>query len=246
MTAEKRRMGLDGPRDCRDEAVSTVGCRRIAVVGDSLGAGLGDPVPDLELVGWADRIGLALRSYYHGVSITNLAQVHASTAEITCTQLEPTLALRPNLIIVTAGGVDLLSRTWDPGAFRIVYRTLLDQLLASGAIVLTTTWHNAPPAVLMRPALGRRFSRRIGEASMVVRAVSDELGATCLDFWHMPDLLDAGCYSCDGIHPNARGYLRVAEVIADGLARHAALAVPYSALRTKHERQPDDMVRSCA
>jgi hypothetical protein len=68
--------------------------------------------------------------------------------------------------------------------------------------------------------------------------VSGDLGVACLDFWQMPDLLDAGCYSGDGIHPNARGYLRVAEVIADGLGRHARMPVPSSALRSLPEHRP--------
>jgi lysophospholipase L1-like esterase len=202
------------------------------VVGDSLGAGLGDSVPGLDLVGWVDRLALALRSHYPDVCIANLARSGLTTTEIIRTQLDRALALRPHLIIVTAGVNDLLARTWDPDTFRLAYGALLDGLLAGGATVLTTTWHNVPLAVPMPPALARRFSRRIGEASSIVRQVSRELGAPCLDFWHMPDLLDAECYSGDGIHPNARGYLRVAEVIADGVGRHPGMPVPHGALRS--------------
>jgi lysophospholipase L1-like esterase len=178
------------------------------------------------------------------VCVANLAQSGLTTTEIICTQLDHALALRPYLIIVTAGGNDVLARTWDPDTYRRAYSALLVGLLAGGATVLTTTWHNAPLAVPMPPALARRFSRRLSEASSVVRQVSREVGAPCLDFWHMPDLLDTGCYSGDGIHPNARGYLRVAEIIADGLGRHAELPVPYSALRTLPERWPADTALS--
>jgi lysophospholipase L1-like esterase len=215
--------------------VGTGGPRHVVVVGDSLGAGQGDAVRGLEMVGWADRLALALRSHYPDVCVTNLARNGLTTAEISHTQLDRAVALQPYLIIVTAGGNDLLARTWDPDTFRLAFRALLEPLLASGAIVLTTTWHNVPLAVPMPPALARRFSRRIGEASCVVREVSCQLGAPCLDFWQMPDLLDAGCYSSDSIHPNARGYLRVAEVIAAGLGRHVGMPVPSSALRTPRE-----------
>jgi hypothetical protein len=49
--------------------------------------------------------------------------------------------------------------------------------------------------------------------------------------------MDADCYSRDGIHPNARGYLRVCTVVADTLCRHCGLAVPAGALCTPEERQ---------
>jgi len=87
----------------------------------------------------------------------------------------------------------------------------------------------------MPPALARRFAKRLSEASSVVREVSQALGAPCVDFWHMPALLDAGCYSTDGIHPNAHGYLRVAEVLADALARHGGLPLSRRSLRTRAE-----------
>jgi lysophospholipase L1-like esterase len=221
----------------REEADGATGCRLIVVMGDSLAAGLGDQVPGLDIVGWADRLALALRATRAGISITNLAQSGCGIAEIARTQLVRTLALHPELIIVTAGGVDLLARTWSPHAFWRSYSALLERLVASGATVLTTTWHDVPRAVPMPPALAYHASRRLCEAGTVVRRVSEDLGTPCLDFWNMPTLLDAGCYSADGIHPNARGYLRVAGVIASGVHRYAGLQVPYIALRTQQERR---------
>lgn len=123
---------------------------------------------------------------------------------------------------------------------------LLGSLLASGATVLTTTWHNVTLAVPMSPALARLLSQRLDQASAIVRGVSDELGAPCIDFWHMPDLLDAACCSTDGIHPNARGYHRVAGVVADALGRHTGVSVPHSVLRSLSEHRLDHSARSSA
>ena len=205
------------------------------IVGDSLGAGRGDPVHGLELVGWAARLAVALRAQDTGVRVTNLARSGLKTVEIADTQVEPALQLQPDLIVLAAGGNDLLDREWDPHAFRRAYARLVERLQAGGATVITTTWHDVPSAVPMPPALARRFSRRLAQASHVVREVSHELGAACVDFWQLPDLLDADCYSRDGIHPNARGYLRVCEVIAEALSEHAGLNVPRSALCTSRE-----------
>ena len=207
------------------------------IVGDSLAAGHGDPVPGLELVGWATRVAVALRTRYAGLRVANMARNGLTVDGIVRTQLAPAVAARPNLIVLIAGGNDVLARTWDPDAFRHDFRLLLEGLMAGGALVLTTTWHDVPRAVPMPAALGRRLSRRLAEAGAAVREVGGDLGAPCVDFWHMPALLDAGCYSADGIHPNARGYLRVAEVLADALGRHAGLPVPHGALRTPAEHR---------
>ena len=231
-------------RTSRDEAAVQATCSRLVVVGDSLGAGRGDLVPGLELVGWADWLAADLRSRQAGMHITNLARSGLTTAEILHTQLDSARALQSQLIVLIAGGNDLIGRTWDPDAFRRDYRALLGSLLASGATVLTTTWHDLTLAVPMPPALARRLSRRLDQAGAIVRGASEELGAHCLDFWQMPDLLDAACYSSDGIHPNARGYLRVAQVVADALGRHAEVPVLHSALRSLPEHRLDRSARS--
>jgi lysophospholipase L1-like esterase len=211
--------------------------RHLVVVGDSLGLGFGERVRGLELVGWADRVAMALRALWPGVRYTNLATNGLTTEGIARTQLASALALRPDLIIVVAGGNDLLARRWDAAAFRAAYTALLAPLVATGATVVTTTWHDVPAAVRMPAALAQRFSRRLAAAGAVVRAVSAEHGAVCVDFWRMPDLLDARCYSRDGKHPNARGYLRVARVMAEVLCHQAAAVIPAGALYTAAEQR---------
>ena len=134
--------------------------RHLVVVGDSLGLGFGERVRGLELVGWADRVAMALRALWPGVRYTNLATIGLTTEGIARTQLASALALRPDLIIVVAGGNDLLARRWDAAAFRAAYAELLASLVATGATVLTTTWHDVPAAVRSRRR-GTRGQRRV-------------------------------------------------------------------------------------
>jgi lysophospholipase L1-like esterase len=212
------------------------GWRHFVVVGDSLGLGVGQRVPGLELVGAADRLATALRTLRPAMRYTNLAVSGHTTRQIAGTQLPTALALRPDLVLLVAGGSDLLGLRWDPIAFRDAYAPLLGQLMATGARVLTTTWHNLPQAVPMPARLAEGFSRRLAEASAIVLEASAQHGATCVDLWPMPDLLNAHCYSSDGIHPNARGYLRVAHVMAQALAHLAGVARLTTALYTPGER----------
>jgi lysophospholipase L1-like esterase len=214
------------------------GLRHLVVVGDSLAAGVGDPVASLTLVGWADRLALALRQQCPQMGYSNLAVGGLTTSQIADGQLAAARALAPDLLILCAGGNDLLARRWDPAAFRGAYTALLAGLIGTGAAVITTTWHNLPLAVSMPAVLAQRYSRRLAEASAIVREVSAAEGSTCVDFWNLPDLLDAHCYSADGTHPNARGYLRVAQMFASAVARQTGIEVADSALYQGSERGP--------
>lgn len=214
-----------GAADLGDPAMT-----RLVVVGDSLAAGIGDAVPGLRLVGWADRLAMALGRHCPQVRCANLAAGGLTTAQVAGRQLAGVRALAPDLIILCAGGNDLLSRRWDPAAFRRDYAALLAALLGTGATVITTTWHDVPRAVAMPAALAERFSRRLAEAGEVVREVSAAHGAVCVDFWRMPMLLDSQCYSADGIHPNALGYLRVAGMLAGSVAEVLGIALPPGAI----------------
>jgi lysophospholipase L1-like esterase len=208
----------------------------MVVVGDSLGLGYGERVPELEVIGWADRLALALRALQPGMRYTNLATVGLTTNQVAKMQVRAALAMKPDLILLVAGGNDVLARRWDPSAFRDTYAPMLEQLVASGATVLTTTWHNMPLAVPMPARRADALSSRLAEASVIVRELSEHYGATCVDFWQLPNLLDEHCYGSDGVHPNAQGYLRVAHVLAQSLARLAGSPVPHDALYTPMER----------
>jgi hypothetical protein len=98
--------------------------------------------------------------------------------------------------------------------------------------------NNQKLAVSMPAVLAQRYSCRLAEASAIVREVSAAEGSTCVDFWNMPELLDAHCYSVDGTHPNARGYLRVAQMLAAAVARQTGIEVAESALYLESERDP--------
>ncbi len=208
----------------------------LVIVGDSLGAGHGDPVQGLELVGWADRLAVALQARTPPLRVCNLARIGRTTEEIAREQCAQVPRLRPAVIVVCAGGNDMLQRRWQPRVFRQVYMALLQRLMASGARVITTTWHDVPRVVPMQPALARHFSERLAAGSGVVRGISRELGMPCIDFWYRPALLDAGCYSRDRLHPNALGYLRLAGAIAAALSPFAGLRIPQGALYTRRER----------
>src|ERR1700710_2505484 len=83
---------------------------RYVAIGDSWTEGVGDPDPDRPngLRGWADRVAEALAAESEDFRYANLAIRGRTVEEILDEQLEPALALKPDLLTIQGGGNDLL------------------------------------------------------------------------------------------------------------------------------------------
>src|ERR1700760_3768328 len=95
--------------------------RSFVAMGDSFSEGLDDPYPDGTYRGWADLVAARLAvDSGPDFGYANLAIRGKVLHEITDEQLEPTLAMKPDLVSVAAGGNDVLRPLVDT-------RALVDQ-----------------------------------------------------------------------------------------------------------------------
>src|SRR5262245_17184984 len=78
--------------------------RRLVVVGDSTAEGIGDPVDGYCMLGWADRVAAELAGAAPGLVYRNLGCWDLRTAQVRAAQLDPALALSPDLAVVACGG----------------------------------------------------------------------------------------------------------------------------------------------
>jgi lysophospholipase L1-like esterase len=85
--------------------------RRHVAVGDSLSEGLGDPLPDRGVRGWATLFAEHLREVAPELEFTNLAVRGHRTRDAIRRQLPAALELRPDLVTVFIGGNDVLLST---------------------------------------------------------------------------------------------------------------------------------------
>src|SRR5512142_2623698 len=88
--------------------------RNFVAMGDSFTEGLDDPYPDGTYRGWADLVAarLAVESG-PDFRYANLAIRGKVLDQLVDEQLDPTLAMRPDLISVAAGGNDVLRPVLD-------------------------------------------------------------------------------------------------------------------------------------
>lgn len=89
---------------------------RYVALGDSFTEGVGDEEPDLPngVRGWADRVAEELARTNPGFEYANLAIRGRLLGQIVDEQLEPAIALQPDLVTISAGGNDLIRRAATP------------------------------------------------------------------------------------------------------------------------------------
>jgi lysophospholipase L1-like esterase len=184
--------------------------RRFVAIGDSLTEGIGDLGMDGVPNGWADRFAAGLAAEQGELRYANLAIRGLTTAEVLATQLAPAVALRPDLASAVVGMNDLIRPLIDLPKLRTQLNTLVGVLTASGAVVLTATLPNPGSVVRLPSVVQRRFDARVDRFNDLVREVSADHGARCLDIARHP--MNAPDLRCeDRLHPSPYGHQRIAE-----------------------------------
>jgi lysophospholipase L1-like esterase len=195
--------------------MSTTGpFHRYVALGDSFTEGVGDPDPDRPngLRGWADRVAEVLAGRSDDFGYANLAirgrKLHAIVDE----QLEPALALRPDLVTIYAGANDILRPKVDLDALAADYDRALARLAGTGARVLVWTAFDPGGSAIYRPVRGR-----FALYNELVRESADRHGATVVDFWRLREYRDWRYWDTDRMHMGPPGHQRMAIEVLDRL-----------------------------
>lgn len=181
--------------------------RRYVALGDSLSEGLQDLAADGAPRGWADRLaqGLADRCG-EDVRYANLAIRGRLLRPIIAEQLEPALALKPDLVSLWGGGNDILRPRADPDAIAAELERAVVRLREAGADVMLGTGVDAkgsPVLELTRP--------RTAVFNANVWTIARRHGAHVIDAWGMRSLKHWGMWYDDRLHFNSIGHERVAQ-----------------------------------
>ena len=178
--------------------------QRFVVLGDSVAAGLCEPVEGYSDLQWADRIASELRAVRPDLAYLNLGVSGLRTREILSTQLEPALVFGPDLALVVGGGNDAFPATYDADRVDRELTLMITTLQDSGADVMTLGMFDVSysPAVAdwLRPGLRQRM-RTLSDRTAVL---ADKLGTIHISLTDHPLSTDPGLYSTDGRHGNAR------------------------------------------
>ncbi len=187
---------------------------RYVAIGDSFTEGVGDPDPARPngLRGWADRVAEVLATETDDFGYANLAIRGRKLRTIIAEQLEPALALGPDLVTIHAGGNDVLRPKVDLDALAAAYDDAVGRLTASGARVVMFTIFDPGGSGIYAPVRGR-----MAIFNEWVREIADTHGATVVDMWRMRTADLTQIMDTDRMHLNAAGHQHLAMAVLDAL-----------------------------
>jgi len=187
---------------------------RYVALGDSFTEGVGDPDPDRPngCRGWADRVAEVLATRTEDFGYANLAIRGRKLPAILAEQVEPALALRPDLVTIHGGGNDVLRPKVDLDALADQYDAGIGRLVGSGAQVVMFT--------IADPGINPVFRVIRGRTAIFnewAREIAEKHGATLVDMWRMRGWKVSEVMDEDRLHLNAVGHNAIAIAVLDAL-----------------------------
>jgi lysophospholipase L1-like esterase len=180
---------------------------RYVAMGDSFTEGIGDP--DVAAPGghrgWADRLAEELSRGTDDFAYANLAIRGRLLAQILEEQLEPALALSPDLVSISAGGNDLLRPGSDPDALAVKLDAAVGRLADAGATVLLFNG----PDIGSTPVLSA-IRGKVAIYNENLRTVAARHDALIADMWSLRQLSDPRRWASDRLHFSPLGHHTIA------------------------------------
>lgn len=205
----------------KTEAEATTGhpWNRYVAMGDSFTEGIGDPEDQSPggYRGWADRLAEELSRDHPDFRYANLAIRGRLMAQILDEQLDVGLALKPDLISISAGGNDLIRPGSDPDSLAESLDYAVGKMTDAGATVLL--FNGPDPGVIPVLGVGRG---RVAIYNENLRTIAARHDAIMADMWSLRELARPQMWIGDRLHPSPLGHHRIAIMALD------ALNVPHS------------------
>lgn len=186
---------------------------RYVAIGDSSTEGIDDPDGAGGYRGWSPRLAERIAGIQGRLLYANLAIRGRTTRQIRDQQLQPALAMRPDLATVFSGTNDVLARRFDADAVARDMEAIQRALVENGATVLSFTLPDLTPVM----PIVRWFAPRVRALNESMRAAAANAGTILLDFAAYPVGSDPRLWSADRIHANAAGHARIADALAHAL-----------------------------
>jgi lysophospholipase L1-like esterase len=207
----------DEEESSRTRFVDNVGphpWRRFVAIGDSFTEGIGDPYPSLAdgHRGWADRVAEVLAQDLDDFAYANLAVRGKLIAQIVADQIEPAVALKPDLISICAGGYDVIRPRTDPDDIAAQLEDAVARLASTGAAIVLFTGIDTGFTPVFRA-----FRGKVAIYNENVRAIAERHDCIVADQWALKVVQDPRFFDDDRLHYNALGHHEVARMVLRAL-----------------------------
>lgn len=180
-------------------------------LGDSTIEGMGATIPERN---FASLIHASLKQSIKNTQYHNLGKAGARVEDVIKKQLEKTIQLNPDLIVLSIGANDLTQRT-NLKKFEAEYKELLHKLAKTNALLVV----NNIPDITLAPAIPRvtipYFLVQQRRFNNIIKNISKEFGSVLVDLNTQSKLFKGykELVSSDGFHPSDAGYALWANTI---------------------------------
>jgi lysophospholipase L1-like esterase len=187
---------------------------RYVAIGDSFTEGVGDAEPRLPngLRGWADRVAEVLAAGSDDFAYANLAVRGKLIKQIFDDQIEPALALRPDLITLSAGGNDVIRPGHDPDTVGQLFEDAVARLSRDGATIVVFTGIDTNFTPVFRGIRGK-----VAIYNENIRGIADKYDCIVADQWALKSIQDMRFFDDDRLHMNPLGHHEVARMVLRAL-----------------------------
>lgn len=188
--------------------------RRYVAIGDSFTEGIGDPDPTVPggHRGWADRVADVLAQDVEDFAYANLAIRGRLIRQIVDEQVEPALALKPDLITLSAGGNDVIRPGSDPDAIAQRFEDAVVRLSSDGATIVAFTGIDTNFTPVFRGIRGK-----VAIYNENIRAIAERYDCIVADQWALKEIQDMRFFDDDRLHLNTLGHHEVARMVLRAL-----------------------------
>ncbi|HVW43197.1 MAG TPA: SGNH/GDSL hydrolase family protein [Amycolatopsis sp.] len=198
--------------------------KRFVALGDSFTEGVGDDDPGRPngVRGWADRVAEQLAAREPDLRYANLAIRGRLLGQVLAEQVDPALAMDPDLITFYAGGNDLMRPKADIDALAGECDEAVARFAETGATIVLFTGVDGVEDPVFRMMRGRTaiYNEHI-------RLIAARHGARLVDMWAMRQLRDRRLWAADRLHLNPLGHTEVAVGVLDSLGEAHDLSPAY-------------------
>lgn len=187
---------------------------RYVALGDSFTEGIGDPEPASPggNRGWADRVAEVLSEGTEDLAYANLAVRGKLIRQISREQIEPAIALHPDLITFSAGGNDVLRPGTDPDEIAARCEEAVGKLSRDGATIVLFTGADVGFSPVFRSLRGK-----VAIYNENLRAVATKYDCVVADMWSLTQIQDPRLWAPDRLHLNSLGHHTVARMVLASL-----------------------------
>jgi lysophospholipase L1-like esterase len=187
---------------------------RYVALGDSFTEGIGDPEPRSPggHRGWADRVAEVLSQQSENFAYANLAVRGKLITQILHEQVEPALALHPDLVTISAGGNDVIRPGTDPDQIAALFDRAVSALSTEGATIVVFTGVDVGFSPVFRGIRGK-----VAIYNENVRAIAARYDCIVADQWALSELQDSRMWAPDRLHLAPLGHHTVARMVLAAL-----------------------------